>query len=658
MRRAFVFPPVTLPSVLGELTLGVVDADQPGVAAAVSRLLNRSIEDAREAVGGHLPDWLVDDIQRNYISEQKVKTLWAATGHRFVVLHGDDAIGTIHIARDHDVILTVDRHRNNVPSSSFPDFKPERHHHVVNISVRHELRRARIGRAMVDGIIAHFRRLFDGDGLWVRADPPWHPGLVGLGFVHDPSMDIFLGEDVARTAGLPHVDFNARYTCDCVHPAPAKPEALADRPARLQRLKLQYHSLTRAFDAPAAATTSTTTASVVRALDDDERAVLGRDWGGVERARPQATAMPTTAAEVQRVLRSGPVVVRGRGHSADGQSLGDDVVLQTAGLSSIVVRDDEVTVGAGVTWTRLVEVLAPHGRYPPVLTGWLPATVGGTLSVGGYSKGSHRDGLQTDHVRSLVVVTGDGRRVACSRTQAAWLFEAVLGGLGRFGTIVEATVPLVRRPAFVRVRRTDHGDNVAAFMAGLAQASSSSSVEHVTAFRGAAGWSIVTAEGTGDAVGDGVDTFARYVAPARVEVPPGSARWFHAFVPGAALPAVLQRGLEVLRLNDGDGLQLIPIRVMQRARASLLQLPAVDVGEVVFGLTITRELRGRDVTALDLDGEALLQFAVDHGATRALTGAPPRGEAAWRAHLGARFDDVARVKAMADPAGVLGPFTR
>ena len=100
------------------------------------------------------------------------------------------------------------------------------------------------------------------------------------------------------------------------------------------------------------------------------------------------------------------VTIRGRGHSADGQALGDDVVMTTEGLSRILSVDparQAVTVEAGVRFHDLVEALGPHELYPPVLTGWLPATVGGVLATGGFSKGSHRAGLVIDHVDSLVV---------------------------------------------------------------------------------------------------------------------------------------------------------------------------------------------------------------------------------------------------------------
>lgn len=72
LRGAFIGDAVVLPSALGPLELGIVDPHHPGVAEAVSRLLFRSIQDARETRGGHLPEWLVEDIQNNYISPEKV----------------------------------------------------------------------------------------------------------------------------------------------------------------------------------------------------------------------------------------------------------------------------------------------------------------------------------------------------------------------------------------------------------------------------------------------------------------------------------------------------------------------------------------------------------------------------------------------------------
>jgi FAD/FMN-containing dehydrogenase len=663
LREAFVGKHVRIACPLGEILLGVVAPSFPGVAEGISRLLVRSIQDARATRGGHLPDWLVDDVERNYISPGKVRTLWASTGHRFAALYGGEIIGTIHVARDHDTILTIDRHRNNVSSRDYPGFKPDRHHHVVNISVKHELRRARLGTAMVDGIVEHFRALFDGDGLWVRADPPWHAGLVGLGFVHDPSMDIFLPPEVERTAGLPHAEFNRLYACDCRHPSPARPDALGERAHAMAEKKLQYVSFTRPFE-PARSVSARGPGRrlVGEDLVTKDSVVLeryARDWGRVIVRRPAAVARPSDPDAVAAIMRRAseertPVTVRGGGYSVEGQSLGDGLVMSTESLSRIVsVASDRVTVQGGVTWEALVRELTPRGLCPPVLTGWPRATVGGTLSTGGFSKGSHRHGLQIDHVLSLVVVTGDGRVVSCSSARGGWLYEAALGGLGRFGVVVEATLPLVAAPRVLHVSRT----NVAgtALAGALEAAAAEPATYHVTSYRDPTADRFVVVTASADArAGASPVPFEDYAAPRRPRDPPGECEWLVLFVPSGALAPLLDASRRRLDFSAGDALQVIPVRKQRTRSASLLQTVDVADGTLVHGVSVTRELRGRPRDALRADLDALCDLALGLGAKRSPSGALPRTDAEWRAHLGPNLDAIERAKRIADPAGVLG----
>ncbi len=683
----FVGGAVTLSSAIGPLLFGIVDADHPGIAEGVSRLLVRSIQDARADRGGHLPEWLVDDIERNYISPQKVRTLWAPSGHRFAVFRpaadGEpgELIATIHIARDADMILTVDRHRLNVRAAEYPGFKPDRYHHVVNVSVKHELRRARIAMAMLDGIVEHFRDRFAGDGLWVRADPPWHPGLVGLGFVHDPSLDVFLPPDAERTAGLSHAEFNLRYACDCRPAAPARPDVLAERARAMQERKLQYVSLSRAFDAAPARATRNAQRGTAPDLRTDAlaRERCSEDWGRVQRLTPRAVATPARCEDVARILASAQqegtrVTVRGAGQSAGGQALGGDVILSTERLDRIHEVDrsaSRVRVEAGVRWSALIERLAPEALLPPVVPGWPSATVGGVLASGGIGKGSHARGLVADHVAELVVVTGDGRQVACSRTQAAWLFEAVLGGLGCFGVIVEATLALVPWPSSVRVERLAVGPDPARLQAELEASSADPAYVHVTAFADeGGGWSVVRAR-AGDA-GPGVDTatayagrrpiddedyvrIAAYLAPRRPEVPPSPALWLHQFLPARGLGSFLERSTALAR-SAGDAVQVVPVRSLRLRHGSLLQSVDVPDGELVYLVCLTRELRGRAVDTVVGENEGLLAFARTCGGRSALQGTLPRDEAGWREHLGAHCNEVLEAKRIADPRGVLGVF--
>ncbi|HEU4410257.1 MAG TPA: FAD-binding protein [Polyangiaceae bacterium] len=677
LRGAFAGPVAALASPLGRLSLGVVDPHHPGVAEAIAGLLVRSIGDARASRGGHLPDWLVDDVERNYISPAKVRSLWAPTGHRFGLLRGGELVATVHVARAHDTIFTIDRVRINVSARAHPGFKPERYHHVVNLSVKHELRRARLATAMLDGVVAHFRGLFDGEGLWVRADPPWHAGLAGLGFAHDPSLDVFLPAEAERTAGLPHAAFNALHACDCAPPAPARPEALAGRARAMREQKLQYVSFSRAFE-PARPRAPAAPRPPAEGLAGDPatRERYASDWGLVRRRVPLAVARPESVDELAGLLARAsahrtPVAVRGRGQSAGGQSLAEGVVLSTERLAGVVhVGPGEVRVRAGLTWAALLRELAPRGLYPPVLTGWPPASVGGTLSAGGFSKGSHRHGLQIDHVASLLVVTGDGRRVACSAAQAGWLFEAALGGFGQFGVIAEATLRLAPGPPFVHVVKARVGADPAALLAALEAASADPATYHVTSFAepaptGAPGWVVVQAlagerEGPARAPAlapagpPSAEPLADYVAPTRPERPPGPALWLHLFLPREGLGPFVAAAGGRLRLGEGDAMQAMPVRVGRARRASLLQGVEAAEGSLAYAVCLTREARGRELARLEAENYELYDVGRGLGGKSCLQGTLPRDEAEWRAHLGAAFDDALRAKRLADPAGVLG----
>jgi hypothetical protein len=524
----------------GDVELGVVDASLPGVADGISRLLMRSIQDARSDAGGHLPGWLVDDIERNYISAEKVQTLWAPTGHRFAMRSGAEIVGTVHVARRHDVILTADRWRNNVSAADVPGLKPARHHQVVNVSVRHELRRGGLAARMFDAVTTSFRHLFDGDGLWMRADPPWHPWLARLGFVHDPSFDVFLPESVERTSGLPHPAFNSMHACACdgAH-ASTRAQAMGAQ-------KLQYVSFSRPFDR-------------VRPL------------AGPRRSGESTPATVDGLVEiVAKASRDGRrIAVRGAGSGSPPSEAADEL-LATHALGRVRVSDDHVVIGGGATWRALLAALPP-GRLPPVVPGYVDATIGGSLSTGGIGKGSVEAGLAIDHVRELLVVTRDGRRVVCSAEREAWLFEAVLGGHGAFGVIVEATLPLVSRRARVVIEKTLVPRDALASALDVA-------AYHAFATRTDDGWLAIVARESSDETGVPIEAF---VAPQR-RPPRGDARMFQAFFDARGLERFLAEPVE------GDELTVHPVH--QPASRRALRFPKVE-GTTAYAVTVTSEHR-------------------------------------------------------------------
>ncbi|MCY4139870.1 MAG: FAD-binding protein [Rhodobacteraceae bacterium] len=192
---------------------------------------------------------------------------------------------------------------------------------------------------------------------------------------------------------------------------------------------------------------------------------FSRDWGGMVRRRPAAVARPATVEDVQGILRWAnrnrcPVAVRGAGHSQGGQSLtSGGIVLDMRKLNSIgPAAHGDLDVAGGARWREVVNVAAPKGHVPRVLTDYLGLSVGGTLSAGGFGSTSHEYGAQVDNVRELEVVTGAGHVVTCSAEQDGDLFDAVRGGVGQYGVVVRARIAMRPLPPKGRLYRLSYGD--------------------------------------------------------------------------------------------------------------------------------------------------------------------------------------------------------
>ena len=186
--------------------------------------------------------------------------------------------------------------------------------------------------------------------------------------------------------------------------------------------------------------------------DDAARDAVATDFGRVIVRKPQVVVCPASADDVARVVKfaarnSLHVATRGGGHSQTGQSLSDQIVLDTTSLNQVTrVTEDAATAQAGIKWRALVEHLAPRRLSPPVLTNNLDVTVGGTLSMGGLGVASWRHGTQADNCLELEVVTGTGEIVRCSNEQNRDLFDATRCGVGQFGVITEAVLKVRRHP--------------------------------------------------------------------------------------------------------------------------------------------------------------------------------------------------------------------
>jgi cytokinin dehydrogenase len=188
-------------------------------------------------------------------------------------------------------------------------------------------------------------------------------------------------------------------------------------------------------------------------------AAATEDFGHVMRGSPTGIVRPRAAEDVVQIVTeavgSGSrLTMRGLGHSAGGQALPRDSVVVDMGDMRRVGAVDQgsgtIRCEAGARLRDVVAATLESGLLPRSMTNLLDLTIGGLLSVGGVGPGSHRYGPMVANVESLDLVTSDGALRRCSQTVDRQLCDAVLGGLGRCGVIVEAELKL--RPVGSRVR--------------------------------------------------------------------------------------------------------------------------------------------------------------------------------------------------------------
>ncbi|MFC4048610.1 FAD-binding oxidoreductase [Actinomadura syzygii] len=165
------------------------------------------------------------------------------------------------------------------------------------------------------------------------------------------------------------------------------------------------------------------------------------------RHRPAVVVGATGAADVAAAVgfarRNGlPVAVHATGHGSAAPVEGA-LVVNTSRMRGLTVDAAARTarVEAGVRWAEVVEATAPFGLAP--LCGSAPAVgaVGYTLG-GGCGPVARTYGFAADHVRSLEVVTADGRTLTADADIEPDLFWALRGGKGDFGIVTAMTIDL------------------------------------------------------------------------------------------------------------------------------------------------------------------------------------------------------------------------
>lgn len=144
-------------------------------------------------------------------------------------------------------------------------------------------------------------------------------------------------------------------------------------------------------------------------------------------------------------LNNKKITIAGRRHSMGGQSLlNDSIHLDMMDINKVVYNPvtRTINVGAGATWKKVQNVLDRYNRSIKVMQSDNIFTVGGTLSVNAHGWQVGTPPISST-VLSLKIITADGVLRHIDKHAEPELFQAVLGGYGLFGVIVEAELSTV-----------------------------------------------------------------------------------------------------------------------------------------------------------------------------------------------------------------------
>lgn len=193
-------------------------------------------------------------------------------------------------------------------------------------------------------------------------------------------------------------------------------------------------------------------------LDPESLAAVADDFGHIIQKTPIAVLKPGSPEDIAKIIRYANrmginVTMRGQGHTTYGQAQAKaGVVIDSQTLNKIhQMTSKKVIVDAGVLLLDLLKATLAQGLTLKVFPDYLGLSVGGLLQVGGIGGHTQHFGFFADNVLEVQAILGKGLPTVCSSTKQPRLFNSLLGSLGQFGMITQATLPLIPAPSHARV---------------------------------------------------------------------------------------------------------------------------------------------------------------------------------------------------------------
>ncbi len=404
---------------------------------------------------------------------------------------------------------------------------------------------------------------------------------------------------------------------------------------------------------------------------------------------------PQTIEEVLSVVKFAnqqhlQLTVRGRGYSQSGQSIpknGFSLDLTQLPNDNVVdTQNETVTCSGGARWQDVTAATLQHKMLPKVVPLNLEQTVGGILSVGGIGTNSKIYGSVATNVVDISIITGNGEYVKCSKTQKCDLYNSVLGGLGKCGIIVKATLTLRKIKPNIRTFHLVY-DSIDVWMNDQIKLGKSQQIEHLEGFCWNSAKGIKTQNGVrrffthwlyGLQVGIEYETTApqvtdvlrdlnywklvhiedeetanhvfryqpRFDTMRRTGAWNQTHPWIDCFISASSLTKILPEILDILPLSLGDGHRTM--MVASENRPSLLMMPP---GNDIFCFAILPiGVDSKDAESINAL-EKVNQILLEAGGKRYLAGWLTNHN--WKQHYGTSYQQWQDSKRKFDISNVL-----
>lgn len=174
------------------------------------------------------------------------------------------------------------------------------------------------------------------------------------------------------------------------------------------------------------------------------------DVTGVNRTAIYGILKITSEDELRNALQFArenklPISIAGARHSMGGQAFATDALIldmREFNHTSVDTKNKILTVQSGAIWHTIQDFLNPYNLSIEAMQSIDVPTVGGTISVNAHGM-DHRIGGIAATILSLRVMLADGSIQTASRSQNHELFQAVVGGYGLFGVILDVQLTLM-----------------------------------------------------------------------------------------------------------------------------------------------------------------------------------------------------------------------